>query len=180
MVAWRPALERTVLGAGESLDVCVLRPAQMYGYSSAGFTPVFAPIAKAVKAGEPSVKIEVPSDALVAVCHVDDVAFAVSCAASKIESLGSVYPIFDITGPSESLASIFQEFADVMGDRSGKTKVELTGEGDNVYLKALGSTVKASSARAKMYLGWEVKRNGLAEGMEVFSRAWDAAIGQHL
>ena len=152
----------------------------MYGYSSAGFTPVFAPIAKAVENAEASVKIQVPADALVAVCHADDVASAVACAVSRIEALGTTYPIFDITGPSESLQSVLQEFTDVIGDRKAKTKVELAGEGDDVYLKALGSTVKASSARARMYLGWEVKRAGLAEGMEVFGRAWDAAIGQYI
>ena len=181
MVSWRPDLERAAIAAQDSLDVCVIRPAQMYGYGSNAWSAVLAPIAQAVKAEQEKASLPLPENAMSAVCHVDDVADAVRCAAEKIEMVGSsgsgIYPIFDIAGPNESLRSILQEFADVLSNRQGKTKVELTGEGDDVYLQALGSTVNASGARAKSYLGWSIRRTGLVEGMEVYAKAWEATMG---
>jgi nucleoside-diphosphate-sugar epimerase len=178
LVSWRPALERAALAARDVLDVCVIRPAQMYGYTSAAWYPAFAPIAEAVRAGAPSVQLQFPEHATVSLCHVDDVADAVRCAAEKIELIAGtgVYPIFDIVGSNENLRGLLQEFADVMGSSGKRTKVELTGEGDDVYLKALGSTVKYSSARAKQILGWAPRRGELTIGMEVYARAWESSM----
>jgi nucleoside-diphosphate-sugar epimerase len=182
IVGWRPQLERAVLGAKDSLDVCIIRPAQMYGYSSAAFSAIFGPIAQAVQGSKSTVSIQVPADALIATCHVDDVANAIRLAAEKIELVGSggagsgVYPIFDIIAENESLLAIAQRFADVMAGGKGKIQVELTGESQDVYMAAMSSTIKGSGARAKQYLGWEPKRQGMAAGIEVWARAWEASL----
>jgi nucleoside-diphosphate-sugar epimerase len=155
----------------------------MYGYSSAAFTAVLAPIFDAVKNGRATVEITVPEDSYIATCHVDDVAEAVRLAAEHIETIGTggaesgVYPIFDISSNNESLKSVLQQFADVLGDHKGKTRVHLTGEATDMYLAAVSSTIKASSARARQYLGWTPKRVGMGVGLEVYARAWQAGFG---
>ena len=179
---WRPGLERATLAMKDVLDVCIIRPAQMYGYGSNAWGAVLGPIAEALQGSKGEVKLPIPEDALIASCHVDDVADAVRLAVEHIENVGSggaqsgVYPIFDIIAFNESLQSLLQDFADELGKRVA-VKVHLTGPADDLYLAALSSTVKASNARAKQYLGWAPKRGAMSAGMDVYAKAWAAANG---
>ena len=72
-----------------------------------------------------------------------------------------------------SLITILQGFADELGKR-GATKVQLKGPADDLYLAAVSSTVKASNARAKQYLGWTPKREMMSSGIDVYTKAWEA------
>lgn len=181
IVGWRPALEREILKARNNLDVCILRPAQMYGYTSAPLTAIFAPVLEAVSSAKEQVDIPL-ANGIMPVAHVDDVAAAACNAASRLELLASgVHPVFDLVGHQESATAILQALADSLATLTGKTggkrtKVHATGEIDDVYLKALGATINASSARAKEYLNWTPKRAGLMTAMDVYARAWKAGM----
>jgi nucleoside-diphosphate-sugar epimerase len=181
IVGWRPDVERRVLARRDDLNVCLIRPAQMFGYASSAWSAALAPITDAVNKRERSISLPFNSGARVATCHVDDVADAIRCAVDKIESFGSeAYPVFDILLGQEDLQHILQGFADVLAssDAQGsgnKTTVKLIGENDDVYMQALGSTINASNARAKQILGWSPRRKGMGADIEVYTRAWEVA-----
>ena len=78
LVAWRPELERQVLASRDVLDMLIFRPAQMYGRSSSAWTPLFGPLAQAIGEGKSPIQAPMPSNSQSPVCHVDDVAEAIS------------------------------------------------------------------------------------------------------
>jgi nucleoside-diphosphate-sugar epimerase len=183
IVGWRPDLERRVLASRDVLNVCVIRPAQMFGYASSAWSAALALIKEAVKNRENSIQMPFNPGARVATCHVDDVADAIRCAAERIEGFGSeAYPVFDVVLGQEDLQHILQGFADVLATSDGqgsgnRTTVKLVGENDDVYMQALGSTINASNARAKQILGWSPRRRAMGADIEVYTRAWEVAFG---
>lgn len=180
LVGWRPELERQVLAASDVLDVLIVRPAQMHGRSSSGWSALFGPIAQAVAEGKSQVQLPVAATSQSPVIHVDDVAEAICRGVGKISLFGgsSVYPVFDLVSTMENVRDILSAFAQAISKNRGKgdkLDLELVGPGDNAFFKALGSTVKFDSARARELLGWEPKRGGLVSHMEVFAQAWEAS-----
>jgi nucleoside-diphosphate-sugar epimerase len=180
LVAWRPELERMVLAARDTLDVLIFRPAQMYGRASSAWSALWGPIAQAVSSGETSLKVPAPESSKSPVVHVDDVADAICRGVGRIQLFGgtNVYPVFDLVSTTENIRDILEGFAKaVWSEGKGEgLKLEFVGPGDDVYLKALGSTVVFDSARARELLGWVSRRNGLVRGMGVYAAAWKAGF----
>ena len=182
LVAWRPAIEREVLGSRDVMDIMIFRPATMYGRASSAWGGLFAPIAQVVKEGKGEVEMPLPREARVPVVHVDDVADAIARGVGSLEVLGGIggYPALDLVGSKERLGDILDEFAKVVGASEGRTlEVRLSaksaGESGNAFLEAMGSTVNMTSARAKQLLGWEPRREGLLSGMDLYAKAWEAS-----
>ena len=178
LVAWRPEIEREILGARNNLDVLIFRPATLYGRSSSGWGGLFQGVAQAVQAGKGEMELPLRATAKAPTVHVDDVADAIARGVERIESL-SCYPIFDLVGHQEKVVDVLNAFANAIGDGKSSFTVKLTaksaGESGDAFMEAMASTVNYTSARAKQYLGWEAKRPGLEEKMAVYAKAFAAS-----
>jgi nucleoside-diphosphate-sugar epimerase len=172
LVAWRPAMEQSVLRAKDILDVVVVRPGLIYGRSSAIWKSFFDPVVEATKAGLPSVQVplEAGRPGLV---HVDDTAEGLHCAVDKLPLLAGtgVYPVFDLVGHTESMQDVFDAFARAI-EYNGK--VELVGSGDNAFAEAMSTSGSNSSGRAKSLLEWQPRRTAFAADMAVYAAAFAA------
>jgi nucleoside-diphosphate-sugar epimerase len=177
LVAWRPELEREVLGAKDVLDVMVVRPALVYGRSCAIWTSLFEPLYSASKAGDGDgdvLRVAADPNARPGLVHVDDVASAFHAAVEKLPLLAGtgVYPVFDLQTSQECMRDILGKAAREMGF---KGRVELVGAGEDLFMKAMSTSGSCSSGRAKTLLGWTPRREGFVEGMGVFVKAWEAS-----
>lgn len=176
MVAWRPGVERAVLAASDVLDVAIARPALVYGRAHGNWTPFFLPVVEAAKDGSKS-SVDVNLDhGRPPLIHVDDIAEGLLCVINKVHVLAGTgaYPVFDLVGSHDSMVDVLNAFGRSIGF---KGKVELVGAGNDYFAVAMSTSVNLTSARAKMHLGWEAKRIGLVEGMDVYSQAFLAALG---
>lgn len=179
MVAWRPEIERLILSADVRgvLDTAIVRPAVLYGNTSALWTGPMMTIYNALKKGESVAKVPLEAGGVGVYIHVADVASGISCVIEKLPLIAKtgVYPVFDVMGQVESTQAIFEAVGRVLGF---KGKVELVGapEGD-VLNDALGASMTADSARLKTILGWEgPKRKSFLQGMSVYAKAWQAGF----
>jgi len=174
LTSWRPELEQAVLAAGDVLDVMVIRPVLIYGRSSAIWSSLFEPLYSAAQSGANSVSVPADIDSRPGLVHIDDVATGFHCAIDKLPLISGtgVYPIFDLQTSQESMRDILQAAAKQFGF---KGEVELVGAGEHLFMKALSVSSNGSSGRAKSILGWEPKRFGFLQGIDVFARAWVAA-----
>ncbi|KAI9830777.1 MAG: hypothetical protein M1826_004410 [Phylliscum demangeonii] len=179
IVAWRPQLERDILAARATLDVVVLRPALMYGLSSAIWRISFGPIAAAAAATSgATVTATVPAkrESLVGLAHVEDVAAAYALAAERCHSLAGtgVVPVFDLQTSREQLGVVCEAFARAVGLRG---QVEYADPKGNVFAEAMSAESNGDSDRARRLLGWCPTRSlGLAARMEVYAPAFVAAM----
>jgi nucleoside-diphosphate-sugar epimerase len=177
LVAWRTEIEKEVLNARDVLDVIVIRPALVYGRSCAIWTNLFEPLLQAATGesdgSDAVVKVEADEESRPGLVHVDDVASGFHAAVDKLPLISgtSVYPVFDLQTSQESMRDILAAAARELGFRG---KVELAGSGNDLFARAMSTTGNCSSGRAKTVLGWEPKREGLVERMDVFVKAWEA------
>ncbi|KAJ5156968.1 uncharacterized protein N7482_008068 [Penicillium canariense] len=174
LVAWRVDMETAVLQATGSLDVMILRPALLYGREgtiwSAYITPLFEAANEALQA------VEIPLDAhsRPGLIHVDDTASAFVKAIEKVHLLPGtgVYPVFDLVTSQESMRDIFDALATTWGF---KGTVELKGHGGDLFSKAMSTSFRGSSARAKHVLDWQPTRlNGFVQDMDIYAAAFQA------
>jgi nucleoside-diphosphate-sugar epimerase len=175
LAAWRPALENAIIAAKDVLDVMVVRPALVYGRSSAIWSSFLEPLRKAAQEGLVSTSVSLDADSRPGLIHVDDAASGLHTAIDKLPLISGtgVYPIFDLVTSQESMRDIFDFAAKEMGF---KGKVELAGAGEDLFAKAMSTSLNGSSGRAKTILGWEPKRtSGFVQSMDVFVKAWLAA-----
>lgn len=173
LVAWRPELEREILAASDVLDVMIVRPALVYGRSSAIWTSLFKPVYAAAKSGANTVSVAIEPDSRPALVHVDDVGSALHCAVEKLALISGtgVYPVFDLSTSQESMNDILQAAAREFGF---KGTVQLVGAGGDLFAEAMSTTGNICSGRAKTILGWKPKRLGFVPIMDVSARAWAA------
>ena len=176
LVAWRPRMEREVLGARDVLDAVVVRPALVYGREHAIWGSFFGPVLEAARSGkDETVRIPFEPNSRPGLVHVDDVAEGLRCAVEKLPLLSGtgVYPVFDLTTSQESMRDVFDGFAEAVGL---KGRVELVGpdEGD-LFADAMQTTQNGDSWRAEHLLGWVPRRRGFVAGMDVFAKAFVAA-----
>ncbi|KAG4419085.1 hypothetical protein IFR04_007777 [Cadophora malorum] len=171
LTSWRPALEQEVLAASDILDVMVVRPALVYGRSSAIWTSLFQPILDAAKAGSQTVSVAAELESRPALVHVDDVATGFHAAIDKLPSISGtgVYPVFDLVTSQESMRDILAAAASEF-DFQGS--VHFAGAGEDLFAQAMSCSANATSGRAKQILGWDPKKYSFVQGMDVYARAW--------
>ncbi|KAH6719275.1 NAD dependent epimerase/dehydratase family protein [Leptodontidium sp. 2 PMI_412] len=171
LTSWRPALEQAVLASSDVLDVMVIRPALVYGRSSAIWTSLLHPIHAAAQSGSKTVSVAAELDSRPALIHVDDVATGFHAAIDKLTLISGtgVYPIFDLVTSQESMHDILSAAGRELGL---KGTVELAGCGENSFAKAMSCSGNATSGRARRILGWEPKKYSFVQGMDVYAKAW--------
>ncbi|KAG9229200.1 hypothetical protein BJ875DRAFT_475563 [Amylocarpus encephaloides] len=179
LTSWRPKLENETLAASDVLDVMVIRPGLVYGRSHAIWTGFFDAIIDAKEKGQESVALAIEPDSRPGLIHVDDVATGFHVAIDKLPLISGtgVYPIFDLVTSSESMRDIMEFAAKELGF-SGK--IEWMGAGDDLFAKAMSTSMNGSSGRAQTILGWEPKRIGLVQSMDVYASAYKASKSQVL
>lgn len=171
LTSWRPALEQAVLASSDILDVMVIRPALVYGRSSAIWTPLLQPIHAAVKNGLKTVSVAAEPYSRPALIHVDDVATGFHVAVDKLPLIAGtgVYPIFDLVTSQESMHDILSAAGTELGLQG---TVELGGCREDLFAKAMSCSGNATSGRARQILGWEPKKFSFVQGMDVYAKAW--------
>lgn len=174
LTSWRPKLEQLVLASKDALDVIVIRPALVYGRSSAIWSSFFELLHKAAQDGKTDVELPVESDARPGLIHVDDVATGFHAAIDKLPLIAGtgVYPVFDLATSQESMKDILEAAAKGFGFGG---KVQLRGAGNNLFMKAMSTTGNLSSGRARQLLGWQPKRYGFVGSIDISVKAWVAA-----
>ncbi|KAG9065052.1 hypothetical protein KI688_002373 [Linnemannia hyalina] len=183
LVAWRPELEREVLGSYEHLYAAIIRPSLVYGGDGKIWDVYFEPIYKAIQNNTP---ITLPADpeAGISLVHVDDTASAFVAAVERLESISgnkASYPVYDVTTSHESLAYILTKFAKELGYKG--PQIQLTGvpEGKGfpeTFIQAFNTKNSSGSTRAKTVLGWRPTKIGYAVGLNVYARSWLAGYKQ--
>ena len=178
LVAWRPQMERDVLGARDVLDTVVVRPALVYGRDHAIWTSFFGPVLEAATNAKETDVVEIPLEptSRPGLVHVDDVAEGLRCAIEKLPLLSGtgVHPVFDLTTSQESMRDIFDAFGRAVGFK-GEVKLVKPPE-DDLFAEAMQTTRNGDSSRAEQLLGWAPMRMaGFVGGMEVYARAFVAA-----
>jgi nucleoside-diphosphate-sugar epimerase len=176
ITAWRPELEQAVLASSDVLDVMVVRPALVYGRSCAIWNSFFEPIYAAATQGAKSVEVKADPESRPGLVHVDDVATGFHAAIEKLPIIAGtgVYPVFDLQTSQEGMRDVLEAAARELGV---KGKVELVGAGEDLFMRAMSVSGNGSSGRAKSILGWEPKRYGFVQGMDVFAKSWVASRG---
>lgn len=174
LTSWRPILEREVLASSDVLDVMVVRPALVYGRSHAIWNLFFGPIYTASRDGSNSVSLAGEPDSRPGLVHVDDVASGLHAAIEKLPLIAGtgVYPVFDLVTSQESLGDIMDFAAKTIGF---KGKIDLVGAGDDLFARAMSTSMNNHSGRAKQILGWEPRKIGFVQGMDVYAKAFMAA-----
>ena len=182
MVGWRPEVERLILSAEvrSLLDTAVVRPATLYGNTSAIWTGPMMAVYSAIKEGAKVAKVPLEAGGIAVLIHVADAASAISCVVEKLPLISktALYPAFDLMGQVESMQAVFEGVGRALGF---KGTIELVGapEGD-VLNDALGSSILADSSRLKTILGWEgPKRKTFLQGVGVYAKAWQAGFEAH-
>ncbi|KAH8177045.1 NAD dependent epimerase/dehydratase family protein [Sarocladium implicatum] len=172
-VAWRPALDKSILAARDVLDVAIVRPALIYGRESTIWSSFFLPLLEAGRQGSTeTVEIPLEAEALPSLVHIDDVASGFQLAIEKLSLVngGSVFPVFDLVTSQESMATIFSRLAAAWGVKGG---VRLTGTGGNMLSEAMSTSNKASNGRARQLLGWEPRKlDGMVGGIDLVAAAF--------
>jgi len=175
ITTWRPLLEQEILSASDSLDVMIVRPSLVYGRSSAIWASLLQPIYQAAQRGATTAVIAVDPSSRPGLIHVDDVASGFHAAIDKLPLISGtgVYPIFDLCTSQESMRDILEAAAVGFGFKGA---IELSGSGEDLFAKAMSTSGNCSSGRARQILGWQPKKYGLVQGMDVFAKAWVANL----
>lgn len=182
LVAWRPQLERDVLGARDVLDTVVVRPALVYGREHAIWSSFFGPVVKAAKGASHDdddriVRLPLDPECRWGLVHVDDVAEGLRCAVEKLPLISGtgVYPVFDLMTSHELTRDVVESFAEKVG-LEGKGRVEyVKAEEDDLFAEAMQTSRVGDSSRAEQLLGWVPRKRGFVAGMDVYAKAFVAA-----
>ncbi len=174
LVAWRPPLEQEVLAASDVLDVVIMRAALVYGGIGSIWTPLFLPLLEAAKARSSTVSARAESDSMPGLIHVDDVASALHAAVDKLSLISGtgVYPVFDLVTSQESMKVVLEAAAKALGFHG---QVDMAGVEGDLFAEAINTSFNGSSSRAIKLLGWQPKRFGYAQRMDLFARSWAAS-----
>ncbi|TVY83882.1 hypothetical protein LSUE1_G002321 [Lachnellula suecica] len=174
LTSWRAKLEQGVLASSDVLDVMVVRPALVYGRSSAIWSLYFDALHAAAKNEAETVSLPADATSRLALVHVDDVASGFRAAIEKLPLIAGsgVYPVFDLVTSQEGMLDILGFAASSLGF---KGKVEMAGSGGKLFPEAMNTSLNACSGRARSILGWEPKRFGFVQNMDLFAEAFLAA-----
>ncbi|RDX57332.1 NAD(P)-binding protein [Lentinus brumalis] len=165
LVAWRPAQEQRV-AVNPLLNGIVVRPALLYGRSGSLFTPLFkgAHAGEVVWAGTPGGRF--------ALIHADDLAELYVLVAGKAAiACGKTFDAAnDVT---ESVDAVLQRLVEVSGAKGPYRYAEPA----NLYEVALGTTSIVRPYLGRALLGWQPRKAGLLDLLEVYYNAWKASEG---
>jgi nucleoside-diphosphate-sugar epimerase len=164
LTEWRLEIEhKAVKSISSSFTANVIRPSLLYGGSGSLTAMLFS----GAKAGE--IVWFGDEDSRMALIHKEDLGEAFRLCAEKSYAVPGV--IFDVSNPyPESTKAVFGRLKEV----SGAEKVTYK-KPENNFQVALGSTAVLRPQLAKSLLGWEARKAPLADGMEVYYRAWLAS-----
>ncbi|RDL41759.1 uncharacterized protein BP5553_01738 [Venustampulla echinocandica] len=178
-ISWLPKFEQDVVDVSDVLAVMVMRSALVYGYAHPNWSRFFKPISKAVRSGATSVSLPAEPHSRPGLVHAIDVASGLHAAIDKLASVSRnhLYPVFDLVTSQESMRDISESAAKELGF---KGKVKLVGVGDDRMAKAMCTSINGSSARARLILGWEPKKIGFVQGMDIYAKAHAASRSYQL
>ncbi|TCD70853.1 hypothetical protein EIP91_001161 [Steccherinum ochraceum] len=165
LVAWRPQLEQDVL-ANPAWNPVIVRPALLYGRGGSLVAPLFdsALQGKAIWYGTPGARM--------AFIHCDDLAQLYVLIAEKAQLVGG--KIFDAANDiTEGTEDVLARVAKVSGAKSWELK-----KPSNLYEEALSTTTILRPYLARALLGWQPRKAGFADNIEVYLNAWRANVGK--
>jgi nucleoside-diphosphate-sugar epimerase len=173
LVAWRPALEQEVLASSEILDTLIIRAALVYGGAGTIWTSLFSPLLDAARAGASAVAVKAKPDSMPGLIHVDDVASGLHAAVEKLPLISrtGIYPVFDLVTSQESMKIILETAAKVLGF---KGIVNMAGVEGDLFAEAMNTSLNGNSSRAIQLLGWQPKRFGYVQRMDLYAKCWVA------
>jgi len=163
LVAWRLDQEQAVIN-NPNLNGIVLRPSLLYGRSGSLFEPLFksASEGKVAWYGTPGGRY--------ALIHTDDLSDLYVRASEKAAIAGG--KIFDAANPlTESVDDFLEKLVEVSGAKGVYEYIEPT----NAYEKALTTTSLVRPYLARALLGWQPKKAGLVDGLQIYYAAYLAS-----
>ncbi|KAH0544456.1 hypothetical protein FGG08_001353 [Glutinoglossum americanum] len=168
IVAWRPAVERKVLAARDTLDVMIVRPAVLYGRNNPLWSFLFNPLLEAARDNRSAdVSVKADPEAMIPLVHLDDTVLGLHQAVEKlplISGLGA-WPVFDLVTSRESLRIVVEAAGCALGFRG---KVLCVGARGDAQAEAMSCSVRGDSSRARDLLGWNPKILGMVDGVEKY------------
>ncbi|THU82917.1 NAD(P)-binding protein [Dendrothele bispora CBS 962.96] len=172
LVKWRPACEQEVI-KNEVLNGIVVRPSLLYGRSGSIIGLMFERLKKTGKVtwpGKPKSGGGLQGGRL-SLIHQDDLADFYVRAAEKAPLIGGL--IFDVSNDvTESLDYFLQRMVDIAGVQG---PYEYT-EPQNVFELAISTEVLVKPYLARSVLGWQPKKLGLIDGLELYWKAYLASV----
>ncbi|KAI9060684.1 NAD(P)-binding protein [Trametes sanguinea] len=165
LVAWRPAQEQRVI-TNPHLNGIVIRPALLYGRSASLMAPYFH------KASEGQVEWPGMPGGRLALIHCDDLAELYLLAAEKAAIAGG--KIFDaVNDVNESTDAFLQRLVEVSGSKEPYKYTEPA----NLSEIALNTTTILRPYLGRALLGWQPRKAGLLDHMDIYYNAWKASEG---
>ncbi|GJE96821.1 NAD(P)-binding protein [Phanerochaete sordida] len=164
LVAWRPAQEQRVVSSAV-LNGVVVRPALLYGRGGSLLAPLFA------RAAQGAVRwFGTPEDRY-ALVHADDLAELYRLAAEKAQLVGGM--VFDAANDfTESADDLLKKLVKVSGAQGPHEFVPPT----NLYETALTTTSLLRPYLARSLLGWQPRKAGFVDNLDVYYNAWKASV----
>ncbi|EMD40021.1 hypothetical protein CERSUDRAFT_150918 [Gelatoporia subvermispora B] len=164
-VAWRPAQEQRVV-TNTALNGIVIRPSLLYGRSGSLLANVFR------GAYEGKVKWFGTPGGRFALIHTDDLGELYRLVAEKGAIIGG--KIFDASNDvSESVDDFLQKLVEVSGAKGPYEYVQPS----NLFEVALTTTAILRPYLARSLLGWQLRKAGLTDHLEIYYDAWKASEG---
>lgn len=163
--AWKPAVEQDVI-TNSVVNGIVIRPSLVYGRSGSNFAPLFrkAYDGEVVWYGRPGARY--------AMVHTDDLAVLYVLAAEKGSIVGG--KIFDAANDfTESVDDILQKLVEVSGAKHPYKYILPS----NVTETALTTTCLLRPYLARSLLGWQPRKAGFVDYLDIYYDAWKAAQG---
>ncbi|KZT11966.1 NAD(P)-binding protein [Laetiporus sulphureus 93-53] len=161
-VAWRPAFEQLVV-TNPAVNGIVIRPGLVYGRSGSITAMLFK------KAYEGKVAWFGAPRGRYAVIHCDDLAEMYLLVGEKGSILGG--KTFDAANGTESVDDILQKLVGVSGAKGPYEYIQAS----NPFEKAIGTTGLARPYLARSLLGWQPRKAGLVDHLEIYYSAWKAS-----
>ena len=79
-----------------------------------------------------------------------------------------VYPVFDQVTNQESMRVVLETAASALGFHG---RVNMAGVEDDLFAEAMNTSINGSSGRAIQPLGWQLKRVGFVQRMDLYAKA---------
>ncbi|OSX59769.1 hypothetical protein POSPLADRAFT_1048245 [Postia placenta MAD-698-R-SB12] len=165
LVAWRPEQEQRVV-AQTTLNGIVIRPGLLYGRSASLLGLLFK------NAYEGKVKWYGTPGGRYTPIHCDDLAELYLLVGEKSSLIGG--KIFDAVNDfTESVDDILQKLVEVSGAKGPYEYIAPS----NLFEVAITTTSLVRPYLARTLLGWQPRKAGLVDNLEIYYNAWKASEG---